>query len=469
MDIYQDPKAKKAWTNVTRGGPALDGLKTMTGWDQFVIKPADDGKLVSVNTLALNGSVSRSDVSNSDPDVTVSSNSLLTDPVNGGLKKDLSLLSGRGLSLNEKSMRLYKSAGVIADNVPSDPFLSLLTNYHQLYKRLGQPNGVSPGPYQVAARLPDGREPYDNSSGVTVVTRAPVAEPLLVPAVVRVDIIFSMITRKTHGMWVGVFGTERTYELHLQYLPIITLHNPYSVPLVLDGMRVSFKNLPVGVNFMVDGQEISSRLVAVSQMTWGAQDGDTASKDFGISLTRSTSGSSSALTLEPGQTKLFGSPKVPSTWRWIDEQPGFGGDGIYLFDHRNNQTAAFNMSPTMITPPTGGGAGFDVDWVNPVPLHTAKGNEVGQGYGMCGLRAPKPWGQIRPAYASCQPGIVQRRDRPDQGRPILQGGRDHGQVWHGTTLERDSSEGDFGSFSHGRSFPNVPKAGVDPAISPASL
>ncbi len=468
VDLYQDPKAKKAWTNVTRAGaPPVDGLKTLTGWDQFVIEPADDGKLVSVNTLALNGSVARGAVSNSHPDVTVSSNSLLTDPVNGGLKKDLSLFSSRGLSLNEKSARLYKSAGVIADNVPSDPFLSLLANYHQLYKRLGQPNGVSAGPYQVAARLPDGRVPYDNSSGVTVVTRAPLAEPLLVPSVVRVDIIFSMITRKTHGMWVGVFGSERTYELHLQYLPIITLYNPYSVPLVLDGMRVSFKNLPVGVNFMVDGQEISSRLVAVNQMTWGAQDGDTASKDFGISLTRAISGSSSALTLEPGQTKLFGSPKVPSTWRWIDEQPGFGGDGIYLFDHRNNQTAAFNMSPTMITPPTGGGAGFDVDWVNPMPLHTAKGDEVGQGYGMCGLKGTETLGvKFGPHMpAASQGSFSVEIDLIKGGQFVKAGGI---AVKYGTQqrLNEILSKGTSVRFPTARSFPEtIPKAGVDPTIS----
>ena len=469
VDLYQDPKAKKAWTNVTRAGaPPVDGLKTLTGWDQFVIEPADDGKLVSVNTLALNGSVARSAVSNIYPDVTVSSNSLLTDPVNGGLKKDLSLFSSRGLSLNEKSARLYKSAGVIADNVASDPFLSLLANYHQLYKRLGQQVGsVSPGPYQIAAKLPDGRVPYDNSSGVTVVTRAPLAEPLLVPSVVRVDIIFSMITRKTHGMWVGVFGSERTYELHLQYLPIITLYNPYSVPLVLDGMRVSFKNLPVGVNFMVDGQEISSRLVAVNQMTWGAQDGDTASKDFGISLTRAISGSSSALTLEPGQTKLFGSPKVPSTWRWIDEQPGFGGDGIYLFDHRNNQTAAFNMSPTMITPPTGGGAGFDVDWVNPMPLHTAKGDEVGQGYGMCGLKGTETLGvKFGPHMpAASQGSFSVEIDLIKGGQFVKAGGI---AVKYGTQqrLNEILSKGTSVRFPTARSFPEtIPKAGVDPTIS----
>ena len=88
------------------------------------------------------------------------SNSLLTDPVNGGLKKDLSLFCSRGLSCHEKTARLYKSTGVITDNVPSDPYLSLLANYHQLYKRLGQREGnVSPGPYQVAAKLPDGHSP----------------------------------------------------------------------------------------------------------------------------------------------------------------------------------------------------------------------------------------------------------------------------------------------------------------------
>ena len=65
-----------------------------------------------------------------------------------------------------------------------------------------------------------------------------------------------MITPKTHGPWIGHFGADRPYEVHLQFLPVVTLHNPYSVPLMFEGMRVGFKNLPVGFNFVIDGQDL---------------------------------------------------------------------------------------------------------------------------------------------------------------------------------------------------------------------
>ena len=78
VDLYHDSKTDKSWTNVTRvAAPPMDGVKTMPGWEQFAISKTDNGKLVSVNTVSLNGTVKRTDVSLCDPDVTVySSNSL---------------------------------------------------------------------------------------------------------------------------------------------------------------------------------------------------------------------------------------------------------------------------------------------------------------------------------------------------------------------------------------------------------
>ena len=476
IDLYHDDKTDKSWTNVTRvAAPPTDGAKTLPGWDQFKIPGTDNGKLITVNTVSLNGTVKRDDVSLCDPDITVSSNSLMTDPVNGGIKKDLSLFCSRGLSAGEQTARLYNYAGVIADNVPSDPYLALLANYHQLYKRLGQANSNSvaiPGPYQIAARLPAGQAPYaayapygNDTNGLTVVNRSVQPEPLLVPAVVRVDIIFSMVTRNTHGGWTNFFGSERPYELHMQYLPVVTLHNPFSVPLVFEGLHVAFKNLPVGFNYIIDGQDLSTRLVALNQMYVNLAGSDTASKDFGITL--KPSGSATFMTLEPGQTKLFGTPKVTPDWTWFMESPGAGADGIALFDWRNDKTSNFNMSPKLITTSASAGAGFDIDWINPVAAQTAKGAEVGKSSsGMCGLKGSETiavkFGPYAPPAGmgtfSVEIGLIQK------GVQVKAGGI---TVNYGTQDRLNSilSKGTSVRFPTTRNFPEtIPKPGMDPEI-----
>jgi hypothetical protein len=476
VDLCQDIKLKNEWNNVANAGaPRADGVKTLPGWNKFAVRDTDDGKMISLGSLSLNGSVSAGDVSIYDPDITVFSNSLMTNPVNGGLKKDLSLLSSRTLGPGEKNLRLYKSSGVIADAPPSDPYLALLTNYHQLYKWLGVRGGnLRPTPYQVAAKLPATHNPYDGDPTAhtfTKAVRSPNAEPLLVPAVVRVDIIFSMITRNTHGCWMGTFGSDK-YLMHLQYLPVVTLHNPYSVPLVFEGMSVSFKNLPVGFNFSVDGQDLSTKLVALNQMYAWSAGSDTASKDFGIKLKPAAAGSSAAfLTLEPGQTKLFGMPKVAPTWTWQDESPGEGADGTNLFDWRNNQTASFDMAPTMITPPTGGGAGFDIDWINPVALATAKGIEVSKNTGMVGLVGTEKLGVKFGPYAppAGNGSFAIMIDLIKGGTPVKAGGI---EVKYGNEarLKEILSKGTSARFATARSFPETyPKPGVDPPLSVASI
>ncbi len=482
VDLYHNPNDLKPWTNVARAGaPPTDGVKTMRGWNKFFVRDEDAGKLATIDTVPLNTLVTRENAAVYHPDVTVFSNSLMTNPVNGGLKKDLSLFSSRTLSSTETNLKLYRGSGVITDAPPADPYLSLLVNYHQLYKKLGLRDGnVRPSAYQVAARLPARHNPYtadDPNAGTPMkVTRATPQEPLLVPSVVRVDVIFSMITRKSHGGWTGYFGTARPYLLHLEYLPVVTLHNPYSVPLAFEGMKVSFKNLPVGFNFIVDGQPLSTRLVALNQMYVSYAGNDATSKDFGINLKAATGSTSQTLTLEPGQTKLFGMPKVPATWSWFQESPGTGVDGGTLFDWRNDKgtlgTANFDMVPTMITPPQGGGAGFDIDWINPAPLQTAKGNVVANGgSGMVGLTGAETLGvQFGPYMSTASNGTFSVAiDLLKAGAEVKAGGI---EVKYGdqTRLNDLLSKGTSVRFPAARRFPETcPKPGVDPPLSTSSI
>lgn len=475
VDLFHDPASVRAGGNIARtGAPPTDGAKVLSGWNRYEVTAETDGKLVTTGTLPLSEMVSIEDAAIYNPDVTVCSRSLMTDPVSGGLKKDLSLLSSRALSSDEAKLRLYQSSGAITDNVPSDPYLSLLTNYHQLYKRLGMRDGtLRPGPMQVAAKLPSRHTPYTPDGNNIRITRAAHTEPLLVPSVLRVDIIFSMIARRSHGGWTNHYGTERPYLLHLQYLPVVTLHNPYSVPLVIEGMKVTFKNLPVGFNFRVDNQPLSTRLVALNQMYVHYAGHDSNSKDFGINLKPSaTSSGVTSLVLEPGQTKLFGTPKVPPTWTWFNESPGTGADGTHLFDWRSNHTANFDMGPMMITPPTGGGAGFDIDWINPQPLQTDKGKETAKGnVGMVGLRGTESLGvEFGPYTPTAGNGaFTMTIDLLRNGTETRAGAI---EVKYGdqARLKEILEKGKSVRFPETRRFPELfPKPSVDPGITVTSI
>jgi len=490
VDLYHDGETDPSWTNVTRvAAPPTDGAKTLPGWEQFTIAKTDNGKLITVNTLSLNGTVKRNDVALCDPDITVSSNSLMTDPVNGGVKKDLSLFCSRGLSADEQKARLYNYARVIGDSVPSDPYLSLLANYHQLYKRLGQREGnASPGPYEIAAHLPDKYtppdkfNPYDNSNGQgpTVVNRAAVPEPVLVPSVVRVDIIFSMIATDTHGPWISHFP-DRPYEMHLQFLPVVTLHNPYSVPLKFEGMHIAFRNLPVGFNFVIDGQPVSTRLVAVNQMFIDFDSNDSTNQVFSFNLAPSISGGSTVMTLLPGQTKLFGTPGVPSNWTWDDEVAANGGQGGYLFDYGNQYTNdqvtahPISITPKLMTQFPGGG-GYCIDWVNPRPVQTPQGQTMGLGAGMIGILPTQSvavqFGPYVPAAAMDVNGdgsMAVEIDLVNSGQRVKAGAL---VVKYGTQQRLNDilSQGTSVRFPTVRNFPEmIPKPNVDPPLTAGDI
>ncbi|MGA0845553.1 MAG: hypothetical protein ACO3RV_03365, partial [Luteolibacter sp.] len=290
------------------------------------------------------------------------------------------------------------SSGALDQTVPSDPLIGLLTNYHDYYKNLGRRSGtISPPSDGVAAKLPSRYTPIRRGE----LSPSTPLEPIMVPSIVRVDVIFSLISRDTHGGRVPALSSAgRRYMLHMLYLPVITLHNPYNVPLSVEGLKVTFKNVPVAFQFLVNRQPVTSQLVPLNQLYAGSEGGDSASKDFSCTLSGAIgSSSASSFVLEPGQTKLFGTPKVDPDWSWADEKAGqVGTDGIALFDWRNNQTSDFRMAPKLMTDPKTG-AGFDIDWLAPRGLQTSVGSQYGMGEGIIALRGNELIGVNYAPYA----------------------------------------------------------------------
>lgn len=269
--------------------------------------------------------------------------------------------------------------------------MSLLAGYHDLYKKIGLrgTNNVDPGPGAIAAEVTRSYRPFraNPRTGETLITRRPPSEPLLMPTVVRTDIIFSLVTRDVHADRAASLRSQGyPYMLHMMYLPVVTLHNPYDLPLVFQSIKVNFKDIPVGFQYLINGQPMTSSMVPLNNL-YAHFETSNQSKEFGITLKSGSGSGSLPVRLEPGQTKLFGTPRVPPTWTWADERPGVAGsDGIHLFDWRNDKTSNFNLSPTLITQSTTTACGFDIDWLQPRPLQTAAGRARAFTEGIIALR-----------------------------------------------------------------------------------
>ena len=454
------------------GAPPADGLQAMDGLSKF--KATDQSIARMITTGSADLELGQGTMGPLAPDLTVWSASLHTDPVTGGLKRDLSTLFRKGLTPAQKQTRLYADAGLTTGD--PDPFLGLLAGYHDLYKKIGvSGGGINPGSDGIAASLPAGYNPiiYDARTRTNLPRPQATQDPVLMPSILRVDIIFSMITRDVHGGRTARLRAEgKPYMLHLMHLPVVTLHNPYNVPLSFDSLKLTFKDVPVGFNFTVNGQPVSSKLIPLNGMFVAAEGSDATSKNFGITLKSAIGSSSQTLRLLPGQTKLFGTPKVPPTWTWADEQPGAGADGTALFDWNmgRNFTSDFQMAPMLISPPTTS-CGFDVDWINPRPFQTAQGAAYSGGEGLIALTGSERIGvQFGPVAPSVAGNTFTIESELRTGGRLAKAGALRVNYQSAARLKEIVEQGTSLRFPNPRNFPETyPKSPQDPNVTVASL
>ena len=358
LDLHRDHALPAAIAQIaTAGAPAADGVFALADLTKFRPDAATSAKMITFDTACLTpGAASLPTYS---PDLSNWSLSLLTDPVAGDFKKDLSTLFARGLTPAEASKPLYAGAGLATG--PTDPPLSLLAGYHDLYKRLGVAvGGTQPGPDGVVASAPTG---YAASTTPAVPTG-----PLLLPSLLRVDMIFSLISHYTHaGNAAALAALGFPYRLYLMYLPIITIHNPYNVPLVFDSLKISFADVPIAFQFRIGGQPLTYDPLPLNWL-YSGQYGKTNSKAFYIRL-KSAIGGTTPIRLEAGQTKLFGTPMVTPDWTWGQDFFDAKNGGTTLCDWWNGQTGEpnnpFEMAPTLITQSTTTAFGFTIDNIIP--------------------------------------------------------------------------------------------------------
>ncbi len=454
------------------GGPGTDGVQALEGLEDFEATTENVAKMVTSGSADLQ--LGKGSYGKLTPDLTVWSASLMTNPVEGGLKRDLSSLFSRALSSQEKAIRIFNDAGFATGD--GDPYLSNLASYHNLYDKIGDTiGGIRPDAAGIAASVPQGFEPapYDSRSRTYLPKAQALKEPILAPSVLRVDIIFSLITRDVHGGRAANLRAQgRPYMLHLMYLPVVTLHNPYNVPLSFDSVKLTFQDIPIGFQFLVDNQPVTHGLVPLNGLYNAADGASNTTKNFGITLKSAVGNATQPIRMLPGQTKLFGTPKVPPTWKWADESPGAGLDGVALFDWNlgRNFTSDFNMAPTLIAPPTTS-CGFDVDWLSPRSMQTAAGVANGGGEGLIALRGTEQvgvrFGPFAPTVANNSFSIL---TEVKTGGALKKVGALRVNYQSARRLEEVLEEGTSLRFPNPRSFPETyPKRPDDPAVTVTSL
>ncbi|WP_193213285.1 hypothetical protein [Luteolibacter marinus] len=376
------------------GTDRIDGLETRPRED-FDLNTSEGrslvARMVSLGESELGHEIKPRGTGPRFHDVTAHSTGLMTRVTTGGLKEDINLLAGMAsLPSTFDRKGIYQSTYGL--NVPSDPAWNQLLEFADLYQR----NDARRRPYLTSSDgLPTVRAtaPTDwsavipNARGAAEPTTRTPSGPVLMPAIAKVQMVFSLLARdiynyprgqsptetssQLHGPWGDTMrGSSYDYLLHLLYTPVVTLHNPYNVAIEFSNLKVEFVNPPFSLQIFRNGVAQSRGLVPLGRMFAPTEQGGQ-TKRFGITLAgKSASGAPTGTPIRmlPGEVKVF-SPYIPPNLTWASE----AGSQAYFFDWRNeNETEGRNggafvdTSQIRATPGwRGDGIGYDLDWFAP--------------------------------------------------------------------------------------------------------
>ena len=298
-------------------------------------------------------------------DFSVTSSSVQSDAANGGLKTDLSVLfDSPSLPSDYANRRVYSGTTTpFAGGTAADPLWGIYQHHYRLYQRTTTNDNPRDGlKNYVGSRYklseiadPTGQKRYEPDMRT-------MTESVIMPTIAKVDIVFSLVVRDVHGgRAAGLKAAGYPFMLHMMYLPVITLHNPFNVPLRFTQLEIEFEDLPMGFQFFVGGQAATSSMQAFNQLYVG-KEGGSIKKIFKLVLTGDLNANREVV-MGAGETRIFGKP-FPPTWKWDDESAGAGADGTLMFDWRNDKTGkeGNRIMPGLITGPNDG-IGYDIDWL----------------------------------------------------------------------------------------------------------
>jgi type II secretory pathway pseudopilin PulG len=304
-------------------------------------------------------------------DLTPYAASLPVNVAEGGIKADLTrAFEESTLPADLAQRHVYSNSNTRA--TLTDPRFSMLAAYYQLYKQPVDP---------LAIAVPRRYTPVNvrtNEPNLAVLDGT-----LVAPVVTRVSVVFSLVSRLAHSHWVTTIPNamkdpQRKHMVYLIYTPVVTIYNPYSVPIQFRDFKVTFNNLPVAFKFFRNGVAQSAVHSLLSTFHVSSQGRDTWEDPF--SLTTSTtpgSASGSLVTLYPGEARVFGVSHSASA--------GWGSMTNYLWQNDLDSSKTKNVYS---------GAGWDyrsgyiVDWLVPSisqPSTDARRKDNGATMGVFGV------------------------------------------------------------------------------------
>lgn len=281
-------------------------------------------------------------------DFTTYSSGVLADVANGGLKRDLTTILEENLYAGQ---RVYSDAdtpfGV------ADPHWSYLSDYYNQYLKFQGGNATNP--VDVTSNIQDLRYNSADSSPEALTLR---------PVVAKMQIVFSMVT---HPLGMGDRDTSaaaynaadpRFTGQHLRpwlvFEPIVTLWNPYSVPIEFDSLSVGLDKIPVGFRFgkkvgrlaaadlrvpANSGGRINRSFWPLSHFVWGGSKNDAITNfSFDIRGGNMVDGvTRDPISLQPGENKIFSIfVKEGATWGSVMDDFLIQGSGAVGASNRGS-------------------------------------------------------------------------------------------------------------------------------------
>jgi hypothetical protein len=296
-------------------------------------------------------------------DITPYSLGVMADARNSGLKQDLSSMfemgsaSANTIPTDFTNKKLYASTHGVTEK--SDPNWSALAGYYNSFRSLAST--------ETSPRI---------TPNVSAISSDPVPTAFTpMPVIAKVETIFSLVARPTSDVyWINgniPVKDYHDYHINLIFTPVVTLHNPYNANLSFHKIEVSFENVPVAFNFMLQaggsGGFVSQsvepgKFESINTMNYdaGAGHNGRTDKKFVMSIANWSDADPIAtsdaikgpIAMKPGQTLICGPSFNPDA---SFKKDSASGNKTVAFDWDNRLTKAIK-GKTSFTP----GLGFEM-------------------------------------------------------------------------------------------------------------
>lgn len=227
------PATSLGQTLTQAGSPARNGFEGVNDMD-FLVASSDAQRNALSDVLpklvSLDGAnLAAGKAGAIDPyfhDFNVDSESVQANVADGGLKTDLSVLfDAPNLPTDYASRRLYSGENApLGGGRSPDPMWALYQSYAEMYRQTTANNNPMDG-FQATAgprfRLLAQRNQSPTPGQRYEPDMSTVRDPILMPTVARVDIVFSLVVRDVHsGRAADLKAKGYPYMVHLMYLPV---------------------------------------------------------------------------------------------------------------------------------------------------------------------------------------------------------------------------------------------------------